>query len=148
MPPSHEHVVQNQIRLALSRGGTRLFRNNTGALRDQNGRLVQFGLCKGSSDLIGWQTVVITPDMVGKKVACFVAIEIKDKGRATKEQNAFIQRVREAGGLAGVARSIDQAAAILAGMFHTVKETCRPGTSPAHSDGTSNQHASDGPQNP
>ena len=48
---SHEHVVQNQIRLTLAAAPT-LFRNNT-ALRDQNGRLVQFGLC-GSGDLIGW----------------------------------------------------------------------------------------------
>ena len=121
---SHEHVVQNQIRLTLSRGPTRLFRNNTGALRDQNGRLVQFGLCKGSSDLIGWHSVEITPEMVGQTVACFVAIEIKDKGRATKEQKAFISRVLEAGGLAGVARSIEEAEGVLKQLLQRVKQKC------------------------
>ena len=141
--PSHEHVVQNQIRLALSRGGTRLFRNNTGALRDQNGRLVQFGLCKGSSDLIGWQSVEITPDMVGETVAVFVAIEIKDQGRATKEQKAFIQRVREAGGLAGVARSIEDAQAILCALLQRVKQKCTNGSEPRSSQGTT-PNASDG----
>lgn len=111
--PSHEAKVQNAIRLALGRGLVRLFRNNTGALKDQQGRLVTFGLCKGSSDLIGWRTTTITPDMVGRDLAVFVAIEVKDKGRATPEQLAFIDAVRKAGGLAGVARNIDEAQAII-----------------------------------
>lgn len=114
--PSHEARVQNQIRLALGRGLTRLFRNNTGALKDQNGRLVTFGLCKGSSDLIGWRTTTITPDMVGQRLAVFVAIEVKDKGRPTAEQLAFVKAVRDAGGLAGIARGIPEAQAILDGL--------------------------------
>jgi hypothetical protein len=44
-----EHEIQQRIRLACGRGAVRLWRNNTGALVDQQGR---FGLCKGSSDLI------------------------------------------------------------------------------------------------
>lgn len=35
----------------------RLFRNNTGAWKDPSGRIVKYGLCKGSSDLIGWTAV-------------------------------------------------------------------------------------------
>jgi hypothetical protein len=35
----------------------RLWRNNVGALRDERGRLVTYGLCKGSSDLIGLHQV-------------------------------------------------------------------------------------------
>jgi hypothetical protein len=112
---SSEHVVQNQIRLALGRGVARLFRNNTGALKDAAGRLVRYGLCTGSSDLIGWRTTTITPDMVGQQVAVFVAIEVKDKGRPTPEQMQFIAAVRAAGGLAGVARTVAEADAILAG---------------------------------
>ena len=112
MGRSHEHVVQNQIRLALSNGPVRLFRNNTGALRDQSGRLVRFGLCKGSSDLIGWTSIEITEEMVGEKVAVFTAIEIKDKGKATDDQLRFIQRVNEAGGLAGIARCVASATRI------------------------------------
>lgn len=114
--PSHEAKVQNNIRLALGRGLVRLFRNNTGALKDQQGRLVQFGLCKGSSDLIGWRSTTITPEHVGQQLAVFVAIEVKDKGRPTPEQLAFIEAVRKAGGIAGVARSIEEAQAILDAM--------------------------------
>ena len=113
MAASHELAVQNSIRLALGRGLVRLFRNNTGALKDINGRLVRFGLCQGSSDLIGWRTVTITPEMVGQDIAQFVAIEVKDRGRATAEQVRFIEVVRDAGGLAGVARSVEDAKAIL-----------------------------------
>lgn len=111
--PSHEAKIQNTIRLALGRGLVRLFRNNTGALKDHQGRMVQFGLCKGSSDLIGWRTITVTPDMVGRRLAVFTAIEVKDKGRPTPEQIAFIEAVRAAGGLAGVARSVDDGQAIL-----------------------------------
>lgn len=113
---SHEAKVQNAIRLTLGRGLVRLFRNNTGALKDQQGRLVTFGLCKGSSDLIGWRSVTVTPDMVGQKLAVFVAIEVKDKGRPTQEQLAFVKTVRDAGGLAGIARGIPEAQAILDGL--------------------------------
>ena len=113
MASSNEAAVQNKIRLALSRGATRLFRNNTGALKDQKGRLVTFGLCKGSSDLIGWTTIEITPDMVGKKVAVFTAIEVKDKGKATDAQRLFIDLVKSFGGYAGVAKSVDQAKKLL-----------------------------------
>jgi hypothetical protein len=44
-----EHEIQQRIRLACGRGPGRLWRNNTGALVDQQGR---FGLCKGSSNMI------------------------------------------------------------------------------------------------
>ena len=57
---SNEAYVQNKIRLAVGSGDVRLFRNNTGALMDQNGRLVKFGLCKGSSDLIGFITILLS----------------------------------------------------------------------------------------
>lgn len=110
---SDELAVQNHIRLALGGGAARLFRNNTGALKDASGRLVRYGLCTGSSDLIGWRTITITPDMVGQKLALFTAIEVKDRGRPTSPQLRFIEQVQRAGGLAGVARSVAEAQAIL-----------------------------------
>lgn len=110
---SDEQAVQNRIRLALSRGPVRLWRNNTGALKDASGRLVRYGLAKGSSDLVGFRTITITPDMVGSQVAVFAAIEVKDRGRATPEQLQFLEQVRQAGGLAGLARSVDDATEIL-----------------------------------
>lgn len=110
---SDELAVQNAIRLAYGAGPARLWRNNSGALRDQTGRLVRYGLCPGSSDLVGLSTIKITPDMVGQTVGVFVAIEVKDKGRLTEQQRAFLAMVQGAGGIAGCARSIDDARRIL-----------------------------------
>ena len=106
-----EQQIQQRIRIACSTGDTRLFRNNTGTLRDQHGRPVQFGLAKGSADLIGWTTRTITPDMVGQQVAVFTSIEVKTAtGRLRPEQQQWLDAVQAAGGIAGVARSVEDAA--------------------------------------
>jgi len=105
-----EQSIQQHIRLACSTGDTRLFRNNTGTLRDQHGRPVQFGLCKGSADLIGYRSITITPDMVGTTVAVFLSIEVKTPtGRLRPEQQQWLDAVQAAGGIAGVARSVEDA---------------------------------------
>ena len=92
----------------------RLFRNNTGTLRDANGRPVQFGLARGSADLIGWSSVTITPDMVGQTVAVFTSIEVKSAaGRLRPEQQQWLDAVSAAGGIAGVARSVEDARVLL-----------------------------------
>ena len=121
MGRSNEHIVQNQIRLALSTGPVRLFRNNTGALKDQNGRLVRFGLCTGSSDLIGWTTIEITEEHLGQKIAVFTAIEVKDRGTPTDAQMRFLERVQSSGGLAGVARCVASATRIIERLQRIVK---------------------------
>lgn len=109
-----EQQTQQQIRLALSKGPTRLWRNNTGVLRDQQGRPVRFGLCEGSADLIGYTTVEVTPDMVGQRLAVFTAVEVKSAtGRPTAAQDAFLEHIRQAGGRAGIARSISDAERVL-----------------------------------
>lgn len=107
-------ILQN-IRLALgTTPGLTLWRNNTGALRDVMGRLVHYGLCEGSADLIGLRTIIVTPDMVGQPLAVFAAVEVKnERGKPTSQQVNFLQHVRAAGGLAGVARSPEQARLIL-----------------------------------
>lgn len=115
-----ESSVQADVRLALGRDAV-LFRNNTGALRNDYGRLVHFGVGPdggGGSDLIGWKSITITPDMIGQRVAVFLAIETKDvNGRTAKKrleaQAKFIKQVQLAGGLAGFARSEDDARAII-----------------------------------
>lgn len=91
-----EAELQQTIRLDTPPGWV-LFRNNTGVAYNKNGRPVQFGLCKGSADLIGWN-----PD--GR----FVAIEVKGpKSTVTHEQQRFINAVNHAGGIGVIARSID-----------------------------------------
>jgi len=108
--------------------GIRLFRNNTGmgwagkvvTIPDskdvliKDARPLNAGLTEGSSDLIGWKTITITPEMVGKEIAVFVAIEVKtDTGRPTEKQMNFIDAIKKSGGYAGVARSIQDAANIV-----------------------------------
>ena len=69
---------------------------------------IRCGLCPGSADLIGWRSITITPDMVGNRVAQFVAIEVKTPaGRVSQPQVHFLDRVKSAGGHALVVRSED-----------------------------------------
>ena len=69
----HEELKQ-AIRAELGKHGrVRIFVNNVGtAFRKRRGdpKLypIKFGLCTGSSDLIGIRAVEITPDMVGKTI--------------------------------------------------------------------------------
>jgi hypothetical protein len=109
-----EQDLQQQIRLQLGIGHIRLWRNNCGVLPDRQGRPVRFGLCPGSSDLIGLRTVTVTPEMVGQRLAVFAAVEVKaPRGKLTEQQGHFLAAVERMGGLAGVARSVEDAAAIL-----------------------------------
>jgi hypothetical protein len=109
-----EQELQQRIRLELGHGPVRLWRNNVGALRDPHGRLVTYGLCRGSSDLIGLRQITITPEHLGQQLAVFAALEIKtQRGRPTAEQLQFLAVVRELGGLAAVVRSLAEARAVL-----------------------------------
>ena len=77
-------------------------------------RPLRAGLCNGSSDLIGWRTITIDESMVGSQVAIFAAVEVKGpRGRASDLQKNFLARVAEAGGIAGIARSPEDAEVIL-----------------------------------
>lgn len=98
-----ESDIQRLIMLALSEAGCLIWRNNTGVLKNAAGIPIKFGLCVGSSDLIG-----IAP--CGR----FLAVEIKTPtGKATPEQLRFIEAVRARGGIAGIARSPAEALALL-----------------------------------
>jgi hypothetical protein len=76
---------------------------------------VQFGVASpGGSDLIGYRQVMIGPEHVGKTMAVFAAVEVKTAtGRATPQQLAFVEHVCQAGGVAGVVRSVDDAKRLL-----------------------------------
>ncbi len=111
-----ETDLQQRIRLALgTRPDVRLYRNQVGSLPDpRTGRLVAFGLARGSADLIGWRTVVVTPEMVGKRIAVFTSIEVKTPtGRIAPAQQNWLHAVRIAGGCAGVARSVSDSLRIV-----------------------------------
>lgn len=116
-----EQTLRKQIQLKTADTGARLFRNNvgtgwTGKVKDKGDlkiisdpRPFHAGLCKGSSDLIGWTPVEITPDMVGQKVAVFTAVELKSgpHDKTTKQQDNFLEQVRQAGGIGLVGRDAD-----------------------------------------
>ena len=112
---STESATLAAIRNALGRRrDTRTFRNNIGTLQDKDGRYVTYGLCTGSGDLIGWRSIVIGPEHVGLLMARFLSIECKSAtGRLTPEQRAWMDAVLRAGGLAGVARSVEDALGIV-----------------------------------
>ena len=117
--PNNETTLQQQIRLALGTNpDARIFRNQVGSLPDpRTGRLVTFGLVRGSADLIGWRTVTITQAMVGTRLAIFTSIEVKTPtGRIRPEQQAWLDAVTHAGGLAGIARSVTDAQALLSNL--------------------------------
>lgn len=122
-----EKSIKAQIQIALSKDQSiRLFNQPQGMawmgeivsktpaeIILANYRPVKFGLAPGSSDLIGWRSVEITEEMIGQRLAVFLALEIKSKsGRLRPEQSNFIAVVERAGGIAGVARSIAEACAI------------------------------------
>ncbi len=93
-----ESVIQKQI---LAEFGAlpwlRVWRNNTGALTDQRGQLITYGL-KGSADILG----LIAPD--GR----FLAIEVKnERGKQSPAQIAFGEMVEKMGGIYILARSVE-----------------------------------------
>ena len=78
------------------------------------GRPLHAGLAEGSADHIGWQTVElqISPAHVGKvmRLAVFLSIESKAaSGRMKPAQRNWLEQVRQAGGIAVVARSVEEA---------------------------------------
>jgi hypothetical protein len=98
----NETTILQSVRLAASKHGVVLSRNNCGSLLDVNGRLVRFGLFSpGGADLIGFRTI--------NSIAQFVALEIKMPGKKpTPEQQHFIDMVNKSGGIGAVVTDPDQ----------------------------------------
>lgn len=69
----------------------------------------------GQSDLIGFRSIAVTPEMIGSHVAVFCAIECKrtEGGRISKEQQQFVDNIVSAGGIAGVANTPEEATRII-----------------------------------
>lgn len=115
-----ESRQQSLIRLDCARQGMTLFRNNVGALKNEDGRLVRYGLANDSaafnkviksSDLIGWREILIRSEHVGQRVAQFASIEAKEAGwhyTGTEREAAqlkWIEQVNKAGGYARFANA-------------------------------------------
>ena len=114
-----ESNLLKRLETAAATLGIRLWRNQVGSYRLADGRWITSGLSVGSSDLIGYRRVIVTQDMVGKPVAIFTAIEAKSAtGRATPQQQAFIARVQQDGGIAAIVRSVQELDATMKNPLH------------------------------
>jgi len=124
-----ETNISTRMSLMASTVGTVLFRNNVGnglVISGKNSnkvieaciKLVEkagcfayrlaFGFGVGSSDKIGYTPIVITQEMVGKKIAVFTAVEVKTKtGVVSDKQKDFLGQVKYAGGIAILYRDGD-----------------------------------------
>lgn len=124
---SREQNIIERMLVHTGQMGWRLFRNSVGLawrgrvtesydLNDRsrsyrivelsNARPIRYGLCPGSSPLIGLRTVKVTPEMVGKRIAQFCAIETCGQilERLPDERRRFLHLVRKAGGYGAIAR--------------------------------------------
>jgi len=109
-----ESEIQEHIRAACNTGETRAWRNNIAKL-NVRGRWVNYGIPgPGGSDLIGLHSLTIQPEHVGCRVAIFTAIECKTPtGRIRPEQASFMNFITKSGGIAGSARSADDALSLI-----------------------------------
>lgn len=120
-----ESNIQRLIMLAVSKAGATVFRNNVaqawvgnsikiqkagmfpvepGDVVIKQARPLHAGLVKGSSDLIG----------IDHATGRFLALEVKtQKGKVDEHQRNFLDRIIQFGGIAGVARSPQDAVEII-----------------------------------
>lgn len=109
-----EAQIQQAIRLAAPNLGIYLWRNNSGAMIDNNGRAVRYGLGNDShkinkhmksSDLIGITPVLITEKHIGQTLGVFTSVEVKREGwvKPTNErdraQEQWLRIIVGAGGI-------------------------------------------------
>ena len=115
-----EASVQQRVRLEACKRGMRLWRNNVGAFKDDNGNFIRYGLANESrsmnqkiksSDLIGITPHRVSADDVGKILGVFTAVEVKQgdwkfKGNSHEvAQQNYLNLVRSMGGFATFANS-------------------------------------------
>lgn len=114
-PEGSESRVQSLLRLEGPKLDSVLWRNNQGACKDDNDRLIRYGLGNDSkplndvfksSDLIGITPIHVTPRHVGLRLGIFTAVEVKKPGwqkpgndREIAQMN-FLQNVAKFGGMA------------------------------------------------
>lgn len=113
-----ENMVQARVRLAAPAAGYVLHRNNVGAMKDERGVPVRYGLANDtaalnkvvkSSDLIGWKSEIwLHPETFQPtKIARFTSLECKHAGwpgynpenAHERAQQRWIELVVSAGGI-------------------------------------------------
>lgn len=121
-----ESTIQNGIRIRLSEMRAGIFlRFQVGTFLTMDGRPVKIGV-PGVSDLIGVTPHVVTKADVGRTIGVFVAMETKQVRDSTaksrkESQGNFMRRVSALGGLAGIARSPEDAISIVTEKWKSPK---------------------------
>lgn len=127
-----ESETSDDIQVSAREENCTLLRNNSGACTDETGRQIRYGLGNiskkhnersKSSDFIGITQIKITPDMVGKNIGVFTAIECKKEAwnknkkldKKEQAQKNFIDWVKYLGGIAGFANSAEEVKKIIKG---------------------------------
>lgn len=119
-----ESATSKKCELMSAKYGVRIWRNNSGATKDENGRVIRYGLgntskrindVMKSSDYIGLIPRKITADMIGDTIAQFAAFEMKKPGwklipsdKHGQAQAAFGSIVSNAGGFFSFISSPEQ----------------------------------------
>lgn len=99
-----EHLIQNNIRVALSEHGCMVFRTNTGKVKTIDGRWFDTGLPRGFPDLCGFR----------KYDGKMFFIEVKNAiGKRRPDQIKFAEIIHDCPVLYGVARSVEDAVKII-----------------------------------
>lgn len=129
-----ESATSKTCELMSAKYGARIWRNNSGATMDENGRMIRYGLgntskrindVMKSSDYIGFIPRKINADMVGQNIAQFAAFEMKKPGwklipsdKRGQAQAAFGSIVSNAGGIFSFISAPEQ--------FKEIMENVRP----------------------
>lgn len=124
-----ESPLKNLVRLHISRKfeGLKIFPNaqgvgwlgramgvENGILRLQGPRRQRFGLHEGSPDDMGWLSIIVTPDMVGQRIAIAVGLEYKQPGAPRRPmQIKFVDMMQKDGCIAGFVECPDDADRLL-----------------------------------
>lgn len=114
------------VLLACGRGDTRLWRFNAGVswagtiVRRTSTHLTLMNYHpvrlapEGFPDTAGFTSIVVTPEMIGTRIAQFLGVETKfGRNRPTETQAAFLEMARSLGARAGVAYSVEDALKII-----------------------------------
>lgn len=102
---TREQIIQNDIRVAVSKAGNTVFRANVGKVLMENGRWFDTGMPKGFPDLFGFR----------HSDGRFFFIECKNEtGRLRDDQKRFAAMLKKYPNvLYGVARSVEDALKIV-----------------------------------
>lgn len=113
----------------FSRGETRIFRQQSAmawagkvvhrtatTITIANPYALRIGT-PGMADLGGLTSVIITPEMIGQRIAIDVQIECKSRGKyPTPDQRHYLSVMQALGARSGVARSVEDAHRIILGL--------------------------------